>query len=166
MANIYNSDKYPDGRLRMMKRGFFAVKPYGSYEVRDASADTLVPDKTAENFGKIEPFMLKFFNRRFYISSIEQTAERVTKKAYRDESTGEVVVKEEGETYEYLPVYSSLNFGSQCVARLYKVKDEEDLWIGTLAGYTCKLDLATVHEYTKKDQSVIQYYVAEMSKSW
>lgn len=163
---FYNSDKYPSGKMVSVRRGWFAVRGYGDYEVVDYSKDTLMPTKATDNFELIQPFLLRFGRRRYYIGSVPQEGERVTKLVGKDETTGEPVVKEVGEKYTYLPVYSSLYFGSQCIARLYAVADTANLWIGTIGGYTVKFKSDEFHEYTKKDGEVIQYLVAEISKAY
>lgn len=156
----WSNNKYPDGRFKRFSRAFCAVRAYGDYEVKDYSADTLMPEKTSDNFESLRPWLLRVGKyKRYYIGAEVLSAER--KKAKKDDKGN--VIAEEKELYNYLPVYRSLNFGSLCVGRLCEVKEEKGVWLGSVDGMTVKVDLDNVRTYEKKDGTDIKFCVAEVS---
>lgn len=158
MGISWKDNKYPDGRFKTVHQAFCALRPYGEYEVRDYSADTLVPERTSENFEELKPWLMRLNGRKYYIGAFPKSD--VRKKKKKDDQGK--VIEEEETPYNYLPVYSSLNFGSLCVARLCEVEDEKDVWLGTVNGYTVKVDL-TPHSYEKKDGEEIHFAVAQVT---
>lgn len=151
MADKELQERFPSGKFKTIRRGLFCVRPYGSYEVFDYSRDTIAPETTTDLFEELRPYLLKIYNRRFYIGSTVKQDE--IKKGER-----------EGEKYDYLPVYTSLRFGSLCSGRLIREKENPNFWIGTIYGNTIRLDLSKTHDYVKKDDSVLTYYVAEITR--